>query len=129
MSEPVEVEGGFDAVVPESLADEDFDTPTDTQPDVSADDQPPGLTDDGRGLESAGFADIGESSFGQGLGGDTTAIGPALAWSVAAIGAWLMTRLVASRWRRRLTYAIAALPVAALWFIAFGFIDQAIPSY
>ncbi len=129
VSEPIEVEGGFDAVAPESLADEDLDAPTITQNYVSADDRAPGLTDERQELDSASSVGVAESSFGQGLSGDTTAMAPALAWSMAAIGAWLVARLVASRWRRRLTYAMAALPVAALWFVAFGFIDQVIPSY
>lgn len=128
VSEPIEVEGGFEAALPESLADEDLGARGASSFDEDVDDQLPGLIDDDRAIESVDASGV-EESFGQGLSGDRSAIAPAVVWSLIAGGAWLVTRFVARRWRRRLTYVLAVLPVVALWLMAFGFIDQAIPSY
>ncbi len=128
VSEPIEIEGGFEAVVPGSLADEDLDASAASSSDEALAERLPGLTDDDQVIESVVGQDD-EESFGEGLSGDRSAIAPAMAWSLIASGAWILTRVVARRWRRWLTYAVAVLPVAALWLIAFGFIDQAIPSY
>lgn len=69
------------------------------------------------------------SSFGVGLGGDRSAIPPAVAWATAAIALWWTTGYVSRRWRPVIPYVLAAGPLLATWFVAFSYIDQAIPSY
>ncbi|MDH3752324.1 MAG: sortase [Acidimicrobiia bacterium] len=71
----------------------------------------------------------GEDSFGEGLNGDRDAIPPAVAWMTAAVALWMTAGFLGRRWRLLPTYVLALAPVAALLFMAFIHIDQAIPSY
>lgn len=76
-----------------------------------------------------GAVEGGEASFGSGLSGDRSSILPSITWGMAAIGMWWTAGFVARRWRPLVPYVVAAAPLAVVWFIAFAYIDQAIPSY
>ncbi|MXW41576.1 MAG: sortase [Acidimicrobiia bacterium] len=69
------------------------------------------------------------SSFGEGLNGDSDAVGSAILWGLAALAVWITALFAGNRWKRLPAYAIAALPLTVMLFIAFWHIDQALPAY
>jgi sortase A len=84
--------------------------------------------DDG---DAAGVAAAsqGEDSFGEGLNGDRDAIPAAVSWGVAALAIWFTAGWVGRRWRMLPSYALAIVPFLVLLFVAFTYIDRALPSY
>ncbi len=69
------------------------------------------------------------ASFGAGLDGDSKAITPAILWTIALLAVWGAALYGGQRWRRLPAYALAALPLAVVMFMAFWHIDQVLPSY
>ena len=68
-------------------------------------------------------------SFGEGLDGDSGALGPAILWGLATLAVWFSALFAGQRWRRLPAYAISALPFLFVMFMAFWHIDQILPSY
>ena len=69
------------------------------------------------------------TSFGSGLSGERSAIPSAALWFVATAILWGAVWLVGTRWRRWPSTAIGILPVLGCLFVAFSYIDRALPSY
>lgn len=67
--------------------------------------------------------------FGQGLGGDSSAILPAIMWGLAAAAIWFTAWFVGRRWKRWPAYVIAALPFLIVLFMSFTKVDEALPAY
>lgn len=68
-------------------------------------------------------------SFGEGLNGNKDAILPAIMWGLAAAVIAGTTGFIGRRWRKIPSYAVAITPFAAVLFVCFVHIDQALPSY
>ncbi|MCY4163598.1 MAG: class E sortase [bacterium] len=88
---------------------------------------------DSTGTGTAGVRGISSSmsvsSFGEGLDGDSGAVGPAVVWGIALLAMWMTALFAGHRYKRLPAYAVAALPLAVVMFMAFWHIDQALPSY
>ena len=69
------------------------------------------------------------TSFGSGLSGERSAIPSAALWFVATAILWGAVWLVGTRWRRWPSTAIGILPVLGCLFVAFSYLDRALPSY
>ena len=69
------------------------------------------------------------TSFGSGLSGERSAIPSAALWFAATAILWGAVWLVGTRWRRWPSTAIGILPVLGCLFVAFSYLDRALPSY
>lgn len=69
------------------------------------------------------------TSFGSGLSGERSAIPSAALWFAATAILWGAVWLVGTRWRRLPSTAIGILPVLSCLFVAFSYLDRALPSY
>ena len=69
------------------------------------------------------------TSFGSGLSGERSAIPSAVLWFAATGILWGAVWLVGTRWRRWPSTAIGILPVLGCLFVAFSYLDRALPSY
>ena len=69
------------------------------------------------------------TSFGSGLSGERSAIPSAALWFAATGILWGAVWLVGTRWRRLPSTAIGILPVLGCLFVAFSYLDRALPSY
>ena len=69
------------------------------------------------------------TSFGSGLSGERSAIPSAALWFAATAILWAAVWLVGTRWRRWPSTAIGILPVLGCLFVAFSYLDRALPSY
>lgn len=69
------------------------------------------------------------TSFGSGLSGERSAIPSAALWFAATGILWGAVWLVGTRWRRLPATAIGILPVLGCLFVAFSYLDRALPSY
>ena len=69
------------------------------------------------------------TSFGSGLSGERSAIPSAALWFVATAILWGAVWLIGTRWRRWPSTAIGILPVLGCLFVAFSYLDRALPSY
>ena len=69
------------------------------------------------------------TSFGSGLSGERSAIPSAALWFAATAILWGAVWLVGTRWRRWPATAIGILPVLGCLFVAFSYLDRALPSY
>ena len=69
------------------------------------------------------------NSFGSGLSGERSAIPSAVLWFVATVALWAAVWLAGTRWRRIPSIAIGILPVLGCLFVAFSYLDRALPSY
>ena len=78
---------------------------------------------------AAGVTNTANNSFGTGLNGDRAAIPSAVLWGLATLLVWTAVWLIGRRWLMRPTVAMGALPVLFCLFVAFNYIDRAIPSY
>ncbi|MEE9414665.1 MAG: hypothetical protein V3V01_05220, partial [Acidimicrobiales bacterium] len=63
-----------------------------------------------------------------GLGWDTSALKPAIAWGVVAIAIYLVMQTVASRWRRWPTWLLFSVPIALPMFVGFQHLDRFLPA-
>ena len=72
---------------------------------------------------------VEEDGFGSGLNGDRSAIPSAVLWGVATLLVWVAVWLVGSRWRMWPSVAVGLIPVLLCLFVAFNYVDRAIPSY
>ena len=79
-------------------------------------------------VSASGNAEVG-ASFGSGLSGERSAIPSAVLWFVATAILWAAVWLVGTRWRRMPSVAIGILPVLGCLFVAFSYLDRALPSY
>lgn len=77
----------------------------------------------------AGDDAIAAEDFGQGIEGEDDVLVPMLVWSGAFLVALVATAVVAARWRRWTTYALAAPILIVLLFFAFEQIDRYLPAY
>jgi sortase A len=78
--------------------------------------------------------EISASGFGQGLGGDRSAVIPAVLWALAAtliwFTAWYLGHALGKARRRRWpVHLLAVVPFALVLFMSFVRIDQALPAY
>ena len=69
------------------------------------------------------------TSFGSGLSGERSAIPSAVLWFAATAILWAAVWLIGTRWRRLPASAIGILPVLGCLFVAFSYLDRALPSY
>ena len=69
------------------------------------------------------------TSFGSGLSGERSAIPSAALWFAATAILWGAVWLAGTRWRRLPSTAIGILPVLGCLFVAFSYLDRALPSY
>ena len=69
------------------------------------------------------------TSFGSGLSGERSAIPSAALWFAATAILWGAVWLIGTRWRRWPSTAIGILPVLGCLFVAFSYLDRALPSY
>ena len=69
------------------------------------------------------------TSFGSGLSGERSAIPSAVLWFAATGILWGAVWLVGTRWRRWPATAMGILPVLGCLFVAFSYLDRALPSY
>lgn len=69
------------------------------------------------------------TSFGSGLSGERSAIPSAALWFAATAILWGAVWLVGTRWRRLPATTIGILPVLGCLFVAFSYLDRALPSY
>ena len=69
------------------------------------------------------------TSFGSGLSGERSAIPSAVLWFVATATLWAVVWLIGTRWRRIPSVVIGILPVLGCLFVAFSYLDRALPSY
>ena len=74
-------------------------------------------------------ADSNSDSFGTGLNGDRAAIPSAVLWGLATLLVWTAVWLIGRRWQMRPAVALGILPVLFCLFVAFNYVDRAIPSY
>ncbi|HSL59433.1 MAG TPA: class E sortase [Acidimicrobiales bacterium] len=100
-------------------------TPTTVPPIVELPDED-GSDDDGDDIELAAPVDEG---FGEGLGGDPDALGPAVVWGVLAAGVLLCGWLLGQRWRRWPVYALTTPVFLAVLFACFFYVDLLLPAY
>ncbi len=77
----------------------------------------------------AGDDAIAAEDFGEGIEGEDDVLLPMLVWSGAFLVALVATAVVAARWRRWTTYALAAPILIVLLFFAFEQIDRYLPAY
>ena len=82
-------------------------------------------TDSGTAVGDTAVGD----SFGSGLSGERSAIPSAVLWFVATVALWAAVWLVGTRWRRIPSISIGILPVLGCLFVAFSYLDRALPSY
>lgn len=99
-------------------------TPTTTVPAEDDGDDEPALPDEG----GSAPPDVDEG-FGEGLGGDPDALGPATVWGVLAAGVLLSAWLLGQRWRRWPTYLLAAPVFLVVLFACFYHVDLLLPAY
>ena len=69
------------------------------------------------------------TSFGSGLSGERSAIPSAALWFAATAILWGAVWLAGTRWRRLPSTAIGIFPVLGCLFVAFSYLDRALPSY
>lgn len=69
------------------------------------------------------------TNFGSGLNGERSAIPSAVLWFIATAILWATVWLIGTRWRRIPSVAIGILPVLGCLFVAFSYLDRALPSY
>jgi len=70
-----------------------------------------------------------DDGFGTGLNGDRSAIPSAVLWGMATLLVWAAVWLVGSRWRMWPSVAVGLIPLMFCLFVAFNYVDRAIPSY
>lgn len=63
-----------------------------------------------------------------GLGWDTSALKPAIAWGALAMAAYLAMQTLARRWRRWPSWALFTAPIAIPMFIGFQHLDRFLPA-
>ena len=89
--------------------------------------------DDATATAAANTADStaasNSDSFGTGLNGDRAAIPSAVLWGLATLLVWTAVWFIGRRWQMRPAVALGILPVLFCLFVAFNYVDRAIPSY
>ena len=91
-----------------------------------------GLDDVSESGTSAGevaSTQLESEGFGEGLGGDSSALLPAIMWGLAAAAIWLTAWFVGTRWKRWPAYLIAAIPFLVVLFMSFVRVDEVLPAY
>ncbi len=68
-------------------------------------------------------------SFGSGLGGERAAIVPSILWALATLLVWTVAWLASRRWRKWPSLTAGLILVLPCLFMAFNYVDRAIPSY
>lgn len=93
--------------------------------EADLDDEPPGGISEGENASTQ----LESDGFGEGLGGDQSAIVPAVMWALAATAIWLTAWLIGTRWKRWPAYVLATLPFLIVLFMSFMRVDEALPAY
>jgi len=93
--------------------------------DLGADESP---TTSAVAIDSATEPPAAELDLNQGLGWSWEFFGPAAVWIVLGLAIFAAAAFAAARWRRLPSYAIAALPLAIVMFLAFEQIDKILPA-
>jgi len=84
--------------------------------------------DDPEEVAAGPVAGENDLDLNEGLGWSWEYLGPALVWTVIGLVLFGLTVVAAKRWRRLPSYAIAALPLAVVMFLAFEQIDKILPA-
>ena len=108
--------------------------PSRTANPATAQPETAGQTELTQGSSTAGSnasvaTDSANNSFGTGLNGDRAAIPSAVLWGLATLLVWTAVWFIGRRWRMRPAVALGILPVLGCLFVAFNYVDRAIPSY
>lgn len=73
--------------------------------------------------------DDAAADFGEGLGGESGALAPALAWGGLFLAALAAVVVAGRRWRRWPAYLLGAPVLAVTLVVAFGHLDRYLPAY